>query len=195
MTFVQEFNSWFAPPAPTGIYAADPPKIGTEAPRPSKLALEPSKQTIIAFLRHCGCPFAEKTFLNMREAAKVHRDIDFIAVSHSEEDHTQKWLKSLPQYGSEPPNLHVIVDSEREIYAAYGLGASSWAHVLAPSALSSVFQLSKSGISNRPTESGSRWQTSGTYAIGADGRVKWGGPASRSDDMPDFEVVVREMSQ
>lgn len=177
------------------MYASDPPKIGTEAPRPAKLAIEPSKQTIIAFLRHCGCPFAEKTFLNMREAARTHSDIDFIAVSHSEEEHTQKWLKSLPQYGSDPGNLRVVTDSEREAYGAYGLGTSGWAHVLAPSALSSVFQLSKDGISNRPTESGSRWQTSGTYGIGADGMIKWGGPASRSDDMPDFEEAVRELGE
>lgn len=161
----------------------------------------------------------------MREAARTHSDIDFIAVSHSEEEHTQKWLKSLPQYGSDPGNLrvvsrtcctlslllasfrsclsslrpstktHQVTDSEREAYGAYGLGTSGWAHVLAPSALSSVFQLSKDGISNRPTESGSRWQTSGTYGIGADGMIKWGGPASRSDDMPDFEEAVRELGE
>lgn len=33
----------------------------------------------------------------------------------------------------------------------------------------------REGISNRPTESGTRWQTSGTFAIGEDGIVKWGG--------------------
>ena len=86
-----------------------------------------------------------------------------------------------------------ITDPNRSLYAAYGLGVSNWAHVLAPSALSSVFQLRNNGISNRPTESGSRWQTSGTYGIGADGLVKWGGPAGRADDIPDFEEGVREV--
>lgn len=66
--------------------------------------------------------------------------------------------------------------------------------MLDPRALGQVFQLGREGITNRPTESGSRWQTSGTYAVGGDRRVRWGGPAARSDDVPDFEEVVRKLS-
>lgn len=64
----------------------------------------------------------------------------------------------------------------QEAYNAYGLGISSWGHVLSAGSMWNVWNLAKNeGISNRPTESGSRWQTSGTFAIGEDGRVKWGG--------------------
>ena len=120
--------------------------------------------------------FAEKTYLRLRESAKTHRDIDFIAVSHSDQASTDKWVKSIPQYGSEPDNLRLVVDDKKEAYAAYGLGISSWMHVLSPASMMNVFSLARTeGISNRPTESGTRWQTSGTYAIGEDGNVKWGG--------------------
>lgn len=191
MTFQQEFNSWFAPKdQPT---ASEAPKIGDLAPTTTKLQLEQGKPTIIAFLRHCGCPFAEKTFLRMREAAKTHRDIDFVAVSHSEQGSTDKWLKSLPQYGTEPPNLKIVVDDKKEVYSKWGLGVSSFMHVLAPGSMASLFTLGREGITNRPTESGSRWQTGGAYAVGDSGRIVWGGPAPRADDVPDFEDVVKKL--
>lgn len=80
------------------------------------------------------------------------------------------------------------------MYAAAGLGASSLAHVLTPGALQSAFGLKSEGFPVRPTESGSRWQTSGTFAIGDDGRVKFGGAAKRADDLPDFEEFVRKLN-
>lgn len=86
----------------------------------------------------------------------------------------------------------MIVDEERDIYAAYGLGNSSWMHVLSPASMYNVFNLaSKEGIKNRPTESGSRWQQGGYWGIGQDGKVRWGHPAERADDVPDFEEGVR----
>ena len=44
---------------------------------------------------------------------------------------------------------------------------------------------------NRPTESGSRWQTSGSFAVDRNGVVKWGGAAVRADWIPDFEDAVK----
>jgi hypothetical protein len=70
-----------------------------------------------------------------------------------------------------------------------GLGVSSWAHVLDPRALASVFSLAKEGLRNRPTESGSRWQTAGSYAV-KDGKVVWGGPSERSDAPAKFDEAV-----
>jgi len=50
------------------------------------------------------------------------------------------------------------------------------------------------GIWNRPTESGSRWQISGSFAVDGEGVVRWGGAASRADDVPDFEKAVEALS-
>lgn len=189
MSFTQELTSWFAP-KPTHEVAS-PPTLGSQAPKTPKLQLESGKPTILSFLRHCGCPFAEKTFLNLREAATANRHINFLAISHSDEASTETWLKSLPQAGSEPSNLKVVVDSDSEAYAAWGLGVSGYAHVLSPSALWSVWTLAKEeGIANRPTESGSRWQTAGSWGVDAEGKVRWGGPAARADEIPDFEEAV-----
>lgn len=79
------------------------------------------------------------------------------------------------------PVLYAHVNMVQDAYSAYGLGISSWLHVLSPASMMNVFTLArKEGISNRPTESGTRWQTSGTYAIGEDGKIKWGGECYHS---------------
>lgn len=189
MTLQQELASWAFPPASE---ASDVPAIGTAAPHTTKLPLKTGKPTVVVFLRHCGCPFAEKTFLNLRDNANKHRDLDFYAISHSSDAATMTWLQSLPQAGSSPHNLHVIVDDTLETYRAWGLGPSSFVHVLSPMSMYSVWKLGQSeGIWNRPTESGSRWQTSGAFAVDAEGVVRWGRAAKRADDTPDFAEAVR----
>ncbi|RMY50286.1 hypothetical protein D0864_14584 [Hortaea werneckii] len=228
MSLQQELSSWFAPKPPAVDKANNKnekedddippvPQIGDKPPSVPKLSFQENrKPTILAFLRHCGCPFAEKTFLNLRETAREHRgsggggsgdSIDFIAISHSSAAATETWLQSLPQAGSEPRNLRVVVDEDREIYRAWGLGVAGYAHVLSPSALGEVWRLgSEEGIWNRPTESGSRWQVSGFFAVGVDGKgggdgegdgmvVKWGRAAERADDVPDFEEGVRALGR
>jgi hypothetical protein len=56
----------------------------------------------------------------------------------------------------------------------------------------SVYKLgSQEKIWNRPTESGSRWQTSGAWAVDKEGVVKWGRVSKAADDVPDFEEAVK----
>ncbi len=93
-----------------------------------------------------------------------------------------------------PENLRIVVDDKIEIYAAWGLGTASFAHTLSPWSMYSVWKLGRTeGIWNRPTESGSRWQTAGTYAVDGDGIVRWSAPAQRADDIPDLEAAVRSV--
>ncbi|KAH9812640.1 AhpC/TSA family [Teratosphaeria destructans] len=191
MSFYQELGSWFAPRGPS---LSSSPMLASQAPSTDRLPTGHGKQTIVVFLRHCGCPFAEKTYLNIREVARAHKDINFTAVSHSDEASTNRWLQSLPQAGSEPANLSMIVDAELQLYAAWGLGPTSYGHVLSLSSLQEVWRLARDeGIANRPTESGSRWQTSGFWAIDADGITRWGRPAKSADDVPDFEQAVEAL--
>lgn len=55
----------------------------------------------------------------------------------------------------------------------------------------SVYSLGKrEGIWNRPTESGTRWQMAGSWAVDGEGVVRWGGVAKAADDVPDFKQAV-----
>lgn len=131
---------------------------------------------------------AEKTLRSMRKVADSHPEIRFVAVSHSNESSTSKWLDSIDGPGS----VGMVVDPERHIFASWGLGTSSLWHVLSPSSLQGVYKLGREeGIWNRPTESGSRWQTAGSFACDSDGTVVWVKIASAANDIPDFMDAVQ----
>ncbi|KAF7879557.1 hypothetical protein EAF04_000752 [Stromatinia cepivora] len=187
MTFQQELHSWL-PPSPIDVQS--PPEINSKAPSSSKLPFpNPNrKSTIITFLRHCGCPFAEKTFLTLRNLATSHPTLKIIAIFHSSPTSTETWLSSLGGAGP----IQIIVHSEREIYAQWGLGTSSAWHVLNLRSILSVFKLGREEkIWNRPTESGNRWQMSGSWIVDKEGIVKGGGVAKSADDIMDFEEAVK----
>lgn len=68
--------------------------------------------------------------------------------------------------------------------------------MLNPWSMWEVYKLRKSeGILNRPTESGSRWQTSGSWGVDGKGVVRWGGVARAADDIADFEEGVRVLME
>lgn len=88
-------------------------------------------------------------------------------------------------------DVSVVVDYERELYAQWGLGVSSTWHVLNPMSLYRTIRLGKDeGIWNRTTESGTRWQTSGAFAVDADGVVRWAKVAATADDLPDLHEAL-----
>lgn len=111
-------------------------------------------------------------------------------MSHSDQAATDRWLAALPEPSkNSQPNLQVIVDAEREAYAAWGLGTSSLWHVLG--SIPRVSKLAQEeGIRVRSTESGNRWQTAGNFGIDGQGIVRWSRKDERADDMPDFKQGV-----
>jgi len=61
MTWQQEFWSWMSP---SYVKTATAPAVGEKAPTAPKLTVpKEGKPTIIAFLRHCGCPCKLSHFL------------------------------------------------------------------------------------------------------------------------------------
>jgi len=55
----------------------------------------------------------------------------------------------------------------------------------------SVYKLGKEeGTWNRPTESGSRWQVSGSFGIDGEGVVRWGQASESADWIPEFGEAV-----
>lgn len=60
----------------------------------------------------------------------------------------------------------------------------------------SVYRLAKQeGIHNRPTESGTRWQTSGSFAVDREGKVTWSKPSTSADEVPDFDVALESFAE
>ena len=133
---------------------------------------------------------AEKTFTSLRELAHQHKNIDFVAVSHSDQAATDKWVESVGGAGE----VKVLVDHQRDIYAAYGLGISSFWHVLNPWSMWDVVKLGRGeGVWNRPTESGTRWQTAGIFAVDAKGLVRFAHIATQASDMSGLQEAFEAL--
>lgn len=89
-------------------------------------------------------------------------------------------------------SVEVIVDTERQLYAGWGLGVSSAWHVFNPWSMYSAYKLAKDEkIWNKGTESGTRWQTAGSFAVDRAGVVKWVKVAKSADDMPDLKEALK----
>ncbi|OAQ68241.1 thioredoxin-like fold protein [Pochonia chlamydosporia 170] len=176
--------------SPEAKNVAAEPKVGAQAPTAPELSLPDGRKTIVLFLRHCGCPFAEKTFKALTSLSDKQRDVHCIAVSHSSSEATERWI---PQVGG-VWQTDIIVDENRDLYAKWGLGLSSTWHAFNPMALYSVYRLgADEGIWNRPTESGSRWQKSGAFAVDGDGTIRWRHISKTADDLPDFNAALEAL--
>ena len=135
-------------------------------------------------------PVAEKSFKKLATISQEKPDINCIAVSHSSQDATERWI---PQVGG-AWNVNVIVDPERDLYAQWGLGLGNVWNSLGPTVLWSVYKLGTTeGIWNRPTESGTRWQNSGAFAVDRVGNVCWKHVSRSADDVPDLEEALQAL--
>ncbi|KAG7291933.1 hypothetical protein NEMBOFW57_001961 [Staphylotrichum longicolle] len=115
-------------PRPPPIPVADPPRVGDLAPidRDRKLAVGGGKKVLVVFLR-----FAQKTFLHLRAlATRYPTTLTCIAVSHSSAAATSRWVDILG--GTRGGLVQIVIDEDRALYAAWGLGLGSVWYVLNP---------------------------------------------------------------
>lgn len=115
-----------------------------------------------------------------------------MAISHSEKPATDKWLDAV----GGPGKVEVLVDDKRDLFAAYGMGYSSFWAVLNPWSMSNVFKTGKQdGIWNKPTESGSRWQEAGLFSANSDATVVYAHKAETSDDLGDLPAAIEAVQK
>ncbi|KAJ0122898.1 hypothetical protein J7T55_011359 [Diaporthe amygdali] len=118
---------WLSPPPPPVPVAAECPGVGSLAPidRDRKLALgNNGRKVLVVFLRCVGCAFAQKNFLALRDLAN-RSQVTCIAVSHASPAATSKWIDLMGGAWK----VQVIIDEDRAIYAAWGLGLSTvWSY-------------------------------------------------------------------
>lgn len=156
------------------IWLSKPPAVEI-SPRPSTGQAVPchplldlhGESALIGFMRHDGCPFSEHMVKQLRRWQAGHPDVPVYVVSHGEAATTQRWLDEIGGLG----DVRLIQDSERALYAAWGLGYVPFWHFGGPASLLGVVRLWFRGIHNR-TASGTRYQRSGLFLID-DGKVVW----------------------
>jgi hypothetical protein len=96
--------------------AQKPLKIGDTAPI-LPLKLESDKPAAVAFIRHIGCPFAEKTFRDLRAFSETNGgdDYQYLVISHGKDEDTRDWIQEIGGAG----RIKVISDPDFEIYGEW----------------------------------------------------------------------------
>ncbi|KAL2181551.1 uncharacterized protein P884DRAFT_295849 [Thermothelomyces heterothallicus CBS 202.75] len=165
------------------------PKVGDRAPSLGKdIHFPHDKPLLVVFLRHCGCPFAEKTFKLLTNLSNHHPEVHCVAVSQSDQKDTDEWVV---QVGGEW-DVQVLPDPQRELYHAWGLGVSSTWYAMNPMALWRTWKLgTEEGIWNRNAQGGSKWQIGGAFGVDREGIVRWSKPAASADEIPDFKEALK----
>ncbi|KAK1781771.1 hypothetical protein QBC45DRAFT_39639 [Copromyces sp. CBS 386.78] len=113
------------------------PQVGGRAPQSEQIRFPSAKPAVILFLRHCGCPFAEKAFRILTALSISHPNLHFLAVSHSSPQDTDAWVVDVGG-GWE---ADVIIDESRALYAQWGLGTTSTWYAYKPLALWNTYKL------------------------------------------------------
>ncbi|KAK4178242.1 hypothetical protein QBC36DRAFT_368960 [Triangularia setosa] len=210
---------WLSPPPPP-VSVSKPPRIGDVAPvDPDRLLssqLGPSegnRKTIVVFLRCVGCAFAQQTFVELRTLSIKHRDLVFLAISHSSPAATEKWVSLIGGKG----NVKLVYDPKRTIYASWGLGTGGWGYLLNVNTQVNGFKtkgwlgttvaasvertegfsfMKKQGQGQQGgveegMKMGNKWQEAGGWAVDGKGRVVWGGKLGRADESLGLEEGVK----
>jgi hypothetical protein len=134
-------------------------------------------------------------------------------VSHSSEQATKKWVDMLGGAWG----VRVVIDEDRALYAAWGLGLGSMWYLFNPTTqvqgwkekgwlgdkVAGAIQRGK-GIQEKlsvpgdegqdegpTTVMGNKWQEAGAFAVDGTGTVVWGGKALRADDVMDLDYGAR----
>jgi hypothetical protein len=163
------------PPAPT------PGEPARELPA----ELEPGRPAVVAFLRHTGCPFAERTMQLLRASAARDPAPLWLAISHAPAPQTRAWCAEIGGSG----DVRVVADPSRRAYAAWGLGRTSLGHFMGGRSLRAVAALAREGVRNRHP-AGTRWQSAGTFALDAGGMISWVHIPSHAGELPDLDAAL-----
>lgn len=172
---------------------SDVPALG--APAPKGLNISPGHPTIVAFVRHCGCPFAAKEVLVLGQQVQKYPELHVIIVQHSEEPVVKEWFDIIggpAAFGDRIKNLRLVADPERKIYAGWGVGVLGWGGILNMSGgFSKLSELSAEGIPSPFTLDGSwRWQNSGGFALDKSSIIRWEHIAVDAADMCDYATAA-----
>ncbi|OCF31183.1 hypothetical protein I317_04545 [Kwoniella heveanensis CBS 569] len=157
------------------------------------------KPALIAFVRHCGCPFAEKEVNLLSEQLNQSEGLQVVIVQHSPEAQTKKWFEEIGGARLFPDSSRytLLSNPSRELYASWGIGSLGWTGMISPSIMNNLKALKAAdGIDLRSTGEGSyRWGNSGGFAVDKEGKVKWRDVAEDSSDICDYAQAAKTVLQ
>ena len=153
----------------------DPLNVGDTFPASEEFLMD-KPYSVIAFLRHVGCPFAENTVKQLRNWSIKNDHIAVFIVSHGNAEFTKLWIESIGGLG----NLHLVNDVTRETHGLWGVGYSNPTHFIGIRSLAGAFALLLKGIHNRDA-CGTRWQKASMFAVN-EKKILWAHKPSSAEE-------------
>ncbi|KAG9024440.1 hypothetical protein FRB95_011525 [Tulasnella sp. JGI-2019a] len=157
--------------------------------------LKDGKKSVVVFVRHLGCPFCQETIQDIYPIAKENRDIRFFLVFQSDTEDVEVYLDNVPTTRLLSLDNITIVSSPppHTLYSTWGISQLTFTSLFSPSGISSAIKLRKErGIKNTETH-GSRWLSSGAFAVDQAGKVVWTHVARSADDVSDLKAAVASL--
>ncbi|PWN87457.1 hypothetical protein FA10DRAFT_288878 [Acaromyces ingoldii] len=153
---------------------------------------------LVAFVRHCGCPFAQAEVESLGRALKAHPNVRIVIVSHSSDEVVKDWFERVGKanFPDEAKDVRLVADPKFELYASWGIGQMGYSGMLNSDMIKSLKELAAQGIKNTETGEGSyRWQNSGGFAVDHGGKVQFSKLASHAGDTVNYEEAVKTVLQ
>ena len=171
-------------------FAPDVEILTTEG-QPFRLStLWQGRVLVLAFTRHFGCPQC-KEMLDQLAASKPEfedKGLNLVLVTQGTPEAAKKFC------AERAPGLTCLADPDRVAYRAYGLGRVSLLQsVLSPRVMKSNKRLEreKGWKPELPPAGQDALQMSGTFVIGADGRIRLPYYYDDIADHPPLELLLR----
>ncbi|KAF4555224.1 Hypothetical protein D9617_3g022960 [Elsinoe fawcettii] len=188
-------------PKPFGPKAATLPEIASEAPTSlGPCTFGPAgPPTLVAFVRHCGCPFAEKEVRLLGEESERNAALRVVIVQHSSEADTKDWFERMGGHELFPDQSRVVLvsDVNRELYAKWGIGVLGWTELVNADIMRTLHDGKiKEGLDiTKGDWTGWRWQNSGGFAVDGEGRIRWRHLAKDSSDVGNWKEAADTLFQ
>jgi len=145
-------------------------------------SLYAARRLVLVFLRHCGCLFAKEQVSDLR----FHPNLHIVFVSMGDLEQTRAFREK-----ARSPHP-MIVDPDRELYRAFGLGRGEGKQLFSPKTFARGFGATLRGHwVGKPV--GDPWQMPGVFVIEPDGRVSWEYRSVNISDNVRAEQIVAAM--
>ncbi len=126
----------------------------------------------------------------MEEASEQfrRRRVDVVAVGFGTPEQLTEWTPV------RPISLPVLVDPERKLYAALGLGRTSLLALLRPGVIAHYLRLFKRwGRPRKPQQD--PWQLGGDFLVDPSGRVLWAYRSKNPADRPSITTLLQAIDR
>ena len=162
----------------------------TTAGNPIRLSsLWADRTLLLAFTRHFGCPQCKEMLAQLVHAKSQIEDAGLrpVVVTQAVPAEAKQFCQRFA------PDIQCLADPEQKAYRAYGLERGNpWQVALSPQVLRGTARAKKRGHTTElPPQGQDARQMSGTFIIGADGRIRLPYYYDTIADHPPLELLLQ----